>query len=82
MCASESVSRSVTSNSLPPMDCSPPGASVHGILQARLLEWVAIPFSRGTSEDNATKNKYGHNVQLPVYSISGNISWKTLVHVY
>ena len=29
-----------------PMDCSPPGTSVHGILQARILEWVAIPFSR------------------------------------
>ena len=27
------------------MDCSPPGSSVHGILQARILEWVAIPFS-------------------------------------
>ena len=32
-----------------PMDCSPPGLSVHGILQARILEWVAIPFSRGSS---------------------------------
>ena len=30
-----------------PMDCSLPGFSVHGILQARILEWVAIPFSRG-----------------------------------
>ena len=30
-----------------PMDCSPPGSSVHGVLQARILEWVAIPFSRG-----------------------------------
>ena len=30
-----------------PMDCSPPGSSVHGILQARILEWVAISFSRG-----------------------------------
>ena len=30
-----------------PMDCSLPGSSVHGILQARILEWVAIPFSRG-----------------------------------
>ena len=30
-----------------PMDCSPPGSSVHGILQARVLEWVAIPSSRG-----------------------------------
>ena len=29
-----------------PMDCSPPGSSVHGILQARILEWVAVPFSR------------------------------------
>ena len=28
-----------------PMDCSPLGSSVHGILQARILEWVAIPFS-------------------------------------
>ena len=29
-----------------PMDCSPPGSSVHGILQARILEWVAMPSSR------------------------------------
>ena len=32
-----------------PTDCSPPGSSVHGILQARILEWVAFPFSRGSS---------------------------------
>ena len=32
-----------------PMDCSPPGSSIHGILQARILEEVAIPFSRGSS---------------------------------
>ena len=32
-----------------PMDCSLPGSSVHGILHARILEWVAIPFSRGSS---------------------------------
>ena len=32
-----------------PMDCSPLGSSVHGILQARILEWVAISFSRGSS---------------------------------
>ena len=29
------------------MDGSPPGFSVHGIIQARILEWVAVPFSRG-----------------------------------
>ena len=33
-----------------PMDCSLPGSSVCGILQARILEWVAIPFSRGSSQ--------------------------------
>ena len=32
------------------MDSSLPGSSVHGILQARILEWVAIPFSRGSSQ--------------------------------
>ena len=31
-----------------PMDYSPPGSSVHGIFQARILEWVAIPFSKGS----------------------------------
>ena len=33
-----------------PMDCSQPDCSVHGILQARILQWVAIPFSRGSSQ--------------------------------
>ena len=37
------------SNSLQPMECSLQGSSVHGILQARILEWVAIPFSTGSS---------------------------------
>ena len=32
-----------------PMDCSPPGFSVHGILQARILQWIAFSFSRGSS---------------------------------
>ena len=37
------------SDSLRPLvDCSPPDSSVHGILQVRILEWVAIPFSRGS----------------------------------
>ena len=33
-----------------PMDCNLPGSSVHVILQARILEWVAIPFFRGSSQ--------------------------------
>ena len=32
-----------------PMDCNPPGSSVHEIFQARILEWVAVSFSRGSS---------------------------------
>ena len=33
-----------------PVDCSPPGSSMHGILQARILEWVVISSSRGASQ--------------------------------
>ena len=45
---SESVSHSVMF--VIPMDYSPSGSSVHGVLQARILEWVAIHFSRGSSQ--------------------------------
>ena len=40
---------SVVSNSCGPVDCSPSGSSVHGLLQARILEWSAISYSRGSS---------------------------------
>ena len=33
-----------------PLDCSPPGCSVHGMFQARILEWAAISYSRGSSQ--------------------------------
>ena len=36
-----------------PMDCSLPGSLAHGILQARILEWVVIPYSRGSSRPRA-----------------------------
>ena len=49
VCVCVCVNRSVMSDSLPPMDCRPPGSSVHEIFQARILEWVAISFSRGSS---------------------------------
>ena len=45
----ESESGSVVSDCCNPMDCSPLGSAVHGILQARILEWVAISYSRGSS---------------------------------
>ena len=45
------LSCSVVSDSFfNPMNCSPPGSSVLGILQARVLEWVAMPSSRGSSQ--------------------------------
>ena len=49
-CESENVSHSVVSYSATPWTCSPPGSSVHGILQGRTLEWIALPFSRGSSQ--------------------------------
>ena len=38
-----------------PVDCSPPGSSVYGILQARILRWVAISFSRGSSKSTCSR---------------------------
>ena len=38
------------SNSWDPLDCNPPGSSVHGIFQAGILEWVTISFSRRSSQ--------------------------------
>ena len=58
---SESVSCSV-------VYCSPPGFSVHGILQARILEWVAIPFSRGSSWPRGQTNP-GLPITLQVDSL-------------
>ena len=49
-CPCSTKSHSVVSDSLQPVDCSPPSPSVHGILQARILEWVAISFSRESSQ--------------------------------
>ena len=49
MLESESFSHSVISTLCNPMDCSPPGSSAHGISQARILAWLSIPFSRGSS---------------------------------
>ena len=44
------VCMSIVSDSSWPLDCSPPGSSVHGIILARTVEWVAIPFSKGSSQ--------------------------------
>ena len=49
LCESESEVAQSGPTLCDPMDCSLPGFSVHGIFQARVLEWVAISFSRGSS---------------------------------
>ena len=46
-----------------PVDCTLPGSSLHGILQARILEWVAISFSRGSSQP--MDQTQGLNLGLP-----------------
>ena len=50
MCAHECLFAQSCLTLCDPMDCSPPGSSGHGILQQRILEWVAMPSSRGSSE--------------------------------
>ena len=72
-----------------PMDGSPPGSSVHEILQARILEWVAISFSRGSSQPRdwtwvfhitgrcftlwATREAYTHTHSLLLRELLDNI---------
>ena len=50
-----------------PMDCSPPGFSVHRILQARVLEWVVIPSSRGSSQSRDLTLYLLHGRQILTY---------------
>ena len=51
MCCAQSLSR-VPMDCMDCMDCSLPGSSIHGILQERILEWVAMPSSKGSSQPN------------------------------
>ena len=54
-------SRSITSDSLRvTSDCGPPGSSVHGILQARIFEWLATPFSRRSSPPRGSSSGLLH----------------------
>ena len=63
-----------------PMDCSQPGSSVHGILQARRLEWVAMLFSRGSSRPrDQTRISYVCCIGRQVLSLPRAPSGKPLV---
>ena len=56
-----------------PMDCSPPGSSIHRIFQARVLEWVAIAFSIGTIKGLLNANNWERSFYLEVISYSKNL---------
>ena len=68
-----------------PMDCSQTGSSVHGILQAGILEWVAISSSKGSSKEEDLLNlgikspisRIGRWILLPL-SHQGSPSWRSL----
>ena len=47
------------------MGCSLPGSSVHGILQERILKWIAIPFSRGSSQPQGSNPGFLHCRRIP-----------------
>ena len=49
------------------MDCGPPGSSVHGILQARILQWVAMPSSRGSSQPKDWTTSLGSSCIADVF---------------
>ena len=54
------------------MDCSPPGSSVYGILQARILEWVAILFSKESSQTR---------VFLALFKVMGTVQDKQIFEI-
>ena len=58
------------------MNCCSPGSSVHGILQARILEWVAISYSRGSSQPRDQTMSPGPGRQIPYHCTTGKTrSW-------
>ena len=64
-----------------PIDHSPPGSSVHGILQARILEWVAMPSSRVSSRPkDQTCISYVSSLAGGFFTTSTN--WEALIHPY
>ena len=63
-----------------PMDCSPPGSSVHGAFQARILEWVAMPSSIGSSQSrDLVKNKCGSKTKWGRSETLSSLTWWLLV---
>ena len=65
-----------------PMGCSPPGSSVHGILQVRILEWAAIPFSRASSQSrdqtqvSCIAGRFFTSVEKGMFTYSNILTWR------
>ena len=59
-----------------PMDCSSPGSSVHGILQARILEWVAVSFSKTNEYIMAKKKKKERKEEEAIEPLGVNMPMK------
>ena len=64
-----------------PLDCSPPGSSVHGILQARILEWVAMPSSRGPSWPRDQNPRYLPSSWMGKRILYHCVTWEALCPV-
>ena len=60
-----------------PMDCSPPGSTVHRIPQVRILEWVAMPYSRGSSQCRDWTHVTCMNILAPHLLLSGSLVTKS-----
>ena len=72
------LSPSVMSDTWDPIDCSLPGSSVHGILQAGILEWVVISFSRGSSQMTDQTQVSSIAVRL----FTDWVTWKVLLPLH
>ena len=73
VCQSKTVSHSVVSD-CNPMECSLPGSSLHGIFQARILEWLANPFFRGPPWARDQIHTLLHYKQI-LYHLSHFVKW-------
>ena len=65
-----------------PMDYSPPGSSVSGILQARILEWVAMPFSRESSQPRCQTQAGLLHCRWVIYRLSHQTSPTLLIGMW
>ena len=75
------LSHSVVSNSLQPTNCSLPGFSVQGVLQTRTFEWVAIPFSRVSSQQGLNPGLL-HCRQIPHHLSHRGSPNVSIIHDY